>query len=44
MSYSIRPITPEDEPFLWQMLCEAAHLDDEEDMSLLVLTEGSLRG
>ena len=37
MSYSTHPITPEDEPFLWQMLYDAAHLHDEEDMSLPVL-------
>ncbi|CBN57144.1 MULTISPECIES: GNAT family N-acetyltransferase [Kamptonema] len=27
--YSIRPLTQEDEPFLWQMLYEAAHLAEE---------------
>ncbi|MEG4584368.1 GNAT family N-acetyltransferase [Microcoleus sp. MOSTC5] len=27
--YSIRPLTQEDEPFLWQMLYEAAHMAEE---------------
>lgn len=26
MDYFIRPLTQEDEPFLWQMLYEAAHI------------------
>ncbi|MBD2496367.1 GNAT family N-acetyltransferase [Nostoc sp. FACHB-280] len=29
MNDSIRLLTPEDEPFLWQMLCEAAHIQQE---------------
>ena len=29
LDYSIRPLTPEDEPFLWQMLYEAAHIAEE---------------
>jgi len=29
LHYSIRPLTQEDEPFLWQMLYEAAHMAEE---------------
>jgi ribosomal protein S18 acetylase RimI-like enzyme len=29
LDYSIRPLTQEDEPFLWQMLYEAAHIAEE---------------
>ncbi|MEG4417251.1 GNAT family N-acetyltransferase [Microcoleus sp. LAD1_D5] len=29
LHYSIRPLTQEDEPFLWQMLYEAAHVAEE---------------
>lgn len=29
LDYSIRPLTQEDEPFLWQMLYEAAHVAEE---------------
>ncbi|MEG4485507.1 GNAT family N-acetyltransferase [Microcoleus sp. D2_18a_B4] len=29
LDYSIRPLTQEDEPFLWQMLYEAAHMAEE---------------
>jgi ribosomal protein S18 acetylase RimI-like enzyme len=29
LDYSIRSLTPKDEPFLWQMLFEAAHLAEE---------------
>ncbi|MEH1819475.1 MAG: GNAT family N-acetyltransferase [Nostoc sp.] len=34
MDYSIRPLTQEDEPFLWQMLYEAAHLVEEGNLTV----------
>jgi ribosomal protein S18 acetylase RimI-like enzyme len=34
MDYSIRPLTQEDEPFLWQMLYEAAHLEKEGNLTV----------
>lgn len=34
MSYSIRSAVKEDEPFLWQMLYYAAHVDEEGETSL----------
>ncbi len=34
MSYSIRPLTQEDEPFLWRMLYEAAHLVEEGNLTV----------
>ncbi|MBD2211548.1 GNAT family N-acetyltransferase [Nostoc linckia FACHB-104] len=34
MDYVISPITPEDEPFLWQMLYEAAHLAEEGNLTV----------
>ncbi len=34
MNYIIRPLTQQDEPFLWQMLYEAAHLAEEGDMTV----------
>ncbi len=29
MSYRIRPVTKDDEPFLWEMLYHAAHMAEE---------------
>ena len=34
MDYSIRPLAQEDEPFLWQMLYEAAHLVEEGNLTV----------
>ncbi|MEH2303022.1 hypothetical protein PQG02_06435 [Nostoc sp. UHCC 0926] len=34
MDYSIRPLTQEDEPFLWQMLYEAAHMVEEGNLTV----------
>ncbi|MEH1959537.1 MAG: GNAT family N-acetyltransferase [Nostoc sp.] len=34
MDYFIRPLTQEDEPFLWQMLYEAAHLVEEGNLTV----------
>lgn len=34
MDYSIRPLTEQDEPFLWQMLYEAAHLEEEGNLTV----------
>ncbi|MEH1765618.1 hypothetical protein [Nostoc sp.] len=34
MDYSIRPLTQKDEPFLWQMLYEAAHLVEEGNLTV----------
>ncbi|MFN6566267.1 N-acetyltransferase [Dendronalium sp. ChiSLP03b] len=34
MDYSIRPLTQEDEPFLWQMLYEAAHMSEEGELTI----------
>lgn len=34
MDYVIRPLTQQDEPFLWQMLYEAAHLAEEGNMTV----------
>lgn len=34
LKYSIRPLTQEDEPFLWQMLSEAAHLAEESESTV----------
>ncbi|ACC84608.1 GNAT family N-acetyltransferase [Nostoc punctiforme] len=34
MDYSTRPLTQEDEPFLWQMLYEAAHLEKEGNLTV----------
>ncbi|MBE9000676.1 GNAT family N-acetyltransferase [Nostoc sp. LEGE 12447] len=34
MDYSIRPLTQEDEPFLWLMLYEAAHLEKEGNLTV----------
>ncbi|MFN6487423.1 MULTISPECIES: GNAT family N-acetyltransferase [unclassified Nostoc] len=34
MDYSIRRLTQEDEPFLWQMLYEAAHLLEEGNLTV----------
>ncbi|BAY88471.1 GNAT family N-acetyltransferase [Tolypothrix sp. LEGE 11397] len=34
MDYVISPITPEDEPFLWRMLYEAAHLSEEGNLTM----------
>ena len=34
MDYSIRPLTQEDEPFLWRMLYEAAHLVEEGNLTV----------
>ncbi|MBE8985833.1 GNAT family N-acetyltransferase [Nostoc sp. LEGE 12450] len=34
MDYSIRPLTQEDEPFLWLMLYEAAHLENEGNLTV----------
>ncbi|MCW5850721.1 MAG: GNAT family N-acetyltransferase [Anaerolineae bacterium] len=31
MTFSLRPLTPADEGFLWEMLYYAAHMDDEGD-------------
>lgn len=36
MSYSIRPLTTPDEPILWDMLYEAAHLTDEQAPSAVM--------
>jgi ribosomal protein S18 acetylase RimI-like enzyme len=34
MDYAIRPITPKDEPFLWEMLYEAAHMAEEGNLTV----------
>ena len=34
MDYSIRPLTQEDEPFLWRMLYEAAHMLEEGNLTV----------
>ncbi|MBD2201880.1 GNAT family N-acetyltransferase [Calothrix sp. FACHB-1219] len=34
MNYSIRPLIQEDEPFLWQMLYEAAHMAEEGNLTI----------
>ncbi len=34
MDYTIRPITPKDEPFLWEMLYEAAHMGEEGNLTV----------
>ncbi|AFY31791.1 GNAT family N-acetyltransferase [Calothrix sp. PCC 7507] len=34
MNYVISPLTQEDEPFLWQMLYEAAHMGEEDHLTL----------
>ncbi|MCC5618340.1 GNAT family N-acetyltransferase [Nostoc sp. CHAB 5836] len=34
MDYSIRPLTQEDEPFLWEMLYEAAHMIEEGNLTV----------
>ncbi|MBD2502151.1 GNAT family N-acetyltransferase [Anabaena azotica] len=34
MDYVIRPLTQQDEPFLWQMLYEAAHLAEDGNMTV----------
>ncbi|MCC5600268.1 GNAT family N-acetyltransferase [Nostoc favosum] len=34
MDYSIRPLRQEDEPFLWRMLYEAAHLVEEGNLTV----------
>ncbi|HEY9801095.1 MAG TPA: GNAT family N-acetyltransferase [Leptolyngbyaceae cyanobacterium] len=34
MDYVIRPLTQQDEPFLWQILYEAAHLAEEGNMTV----------
>ncbi|MEH2250914.1 hypothetical protein [Nostoc sp.] len=34
MDYSIHPLTQEDEPFLWQMLYEAAHMVEEGNLTV----------
>ncbi|WP_243714041.1 hypothetical protein [Nostoc sp. 106C] len=34
MNYSIRPLTQKDEPFLWQMLYEAAHMTEEGNLTV----------
>lgn len=34
MDYLIRLTTKDDEPFLWEMLCEAAHLGEEEESTV----------
>jgi ribosomal protein S18 acetylase RimI-like enzyme len=34
MNYLIRPLTEEDEPFLWQMLYEAAHMSEEGKLTI----------
>ncbi|AFY48525.1 hypothetical protein Nos7524_2692 [Nostoc sp. PCC 7524] len=34
MNYIIRPLTQQDEPFLWQMLYEAAHMAAEGDLTV----------
>jgi ribosomal protein S18 acetylase RimI-like enzyme len=34
MNYYIRPLTQEDEPFLWRMLYEAAHLVEEGNLTV----------
>jgi GNAT superfamily N-acetyltransferase len=34
MNYLISPLTPEDEPFLWQMLYEAAHMAEKGDLTI----------
>lgn len=34
MNYLIRPLTQQDEPFLWQMLYEAAHMAEEGKLTI----------
>ncbi len=34
MDYAIRPIRKEDEPFLWEMLYEAAHMGEEANLTV----------
>jgi ribosomal protein S18 acetylase RimI-like enzyme len=34
LNYTIRPLTQEDEPFLWQMLYEAAHMAEEGNLTV----------
>jgi ribosomal protein S18 acetylase RimI-like enzyme len=34
MDYSIRPLAQEDEPFLWEMLYEAAHMVEEGNLTV----------
>lgn len=42
MAYSIRPLTKEDEPFLWQMLYEAAHMADNPEPLAAVINNPDL--
>lgn len=42
MEYAIRPLTTEDEPFLWQMLYEAAHLVEEGKPPTAVMNHSEL--
>jgi ribosomal protein S18 acetylase RimI-like enzyme len=42
LDYSIRSLTQEDEPFLWQMLYEAAHMAEEGESTVQVVVNHPL--
>jgi ribosomal protein S18 acetylase RimI-like enzyme len=44
MSYSMRPLSVEDEDFLWLMLFYAAHVDEEKNRSLVDIQQDRVLG